>query len=120
MNPASRISLAKLLGSAFALALLTTSARGDVIMDWNAKADAIGIEKQISNVPNARGQAMLHVAMFEAVNAIDKRYAPYKLNLVADRTTSQEAAAASAAHDLLLTLYPDQKVDLHSTLPASL
>ena len=36
------------------------------------------------NSANARGQAMLHVAMFEAVNAIDKRYAPYKLNLAAD------------------------------------
>src|SRR5258708_31925210 len=116
MNPASRISLAKLLGSAFALALLTTSARGDVIMDWNAKADAIGIEKQISNVPNARGQAMLHVAMFEAVNAIDKRYAPYKLNLVADRGTSREAAAASAAHDVLVA----QKPDLDAMLAASL
>ena len=54
-------------------------------MDWNAKADAIAIEKQLPNAPNARGQAMLHIAMFEAVNAIDRRYAPYKLNLTADR-----------------------------------
>ena len=106
--------------SAFAMALLSTSARSDVIMDWNAKADAIGIEKQVSNAPNARGQAMLHVAMFEAVNAIDKRYAPYKLNLIADGTTSREAAAASAAHDVLLALYPDQKSDLDATLATSL
>jgi hypothetical protein len=89
-------------------------------MDWNAKADAIGIEKQLPNAPNARGQAMLHVAMFEAVNAIDRRYAPYKLNLIADRTASREAAAASAAHDVLLALYPDQKPDLDATLAASL
>ena len=67
------------------MALLATAARSDVIMDWNAKADAIAVEKQLPNAPNARGQAMLHVAMFEAVNAIDRRYAPYKLNLVADR-----------------------------------
>jgi hypothetical protein len=89
-------------------------------MDWNAKADAIGIEKQLPNVPNARGQAMLHVAMFEAVNAIDRRYAPYKLNLAAERTTSKEAAAASAAYDILVALYPDQKADLDATLAASL
>ena len=76
------------------MALLATPARADVIMDWNAKADAIAIEKQIPNAANARGQAMLHVAMFEAVNAIDRRYAPYKLNLAADRGTSREAAAA--------------------------
>ena len=119
MKPASRIPLALLTGT-FAVALMTIPARGDVIMDWNAKADAIGIDKQVANAPNARGQAMLHVAMFEAVNAIDRRYAPYKLNLVADRGTSREAAAATAAHDVLLALYPDQKSDLGATLAASL
>jgi hypothetical protein len=102
------------------IALLTTAARGDVIMDWNAKADAIGIDKQLPNAPNARGQAMLHVAMFEAVNAIDKRYAPYRLKLTADSTSSREAAAATAAHGILLSLYPDQKPDLDATLATSL
>jgi hypothetical protein len=119
MKPALGISGATLLASVLAVAL-TSSARGDVIMDWNAKADAIGIEKQLSNVPNGRGQAMLHVAMFEAVNAIDRRYAAYKLNLAAERTTSKEAAAASAAYEILVALYPDQKADLDATLAASL
>ena len=120
MKPATRIRPAIVLAGAFAVALMTTPARSDVVMDWNAKADAIGIEKQVPNASNARGQAMLHVAMFEAVNAIDRRYAPYKLNLVADRTASREAAAASAAHDVLLALYPDQKPDLDAALAASL
>ena len=99
---------------------LSSPAKADVVMDWNAKADAIGIEKQLLNTANARGQAMLHVAVFEAVNAIDKRYTPYKLNLPADRGTSREAAAASAAHDVLVALYPDQKPDLDATLATSL
>ena len=120
MKPASRINRATFFTSLVAVALLTSSARCDVIMDWNAKADTIGIEKQLPNVPNARGQAMLHVAMFEAVNAIDRRYAPYKLNLAAERTTSKEAAAASAAYDILVALHPDQKADLDATLAASL
>ena len=120
MKPASRINRATFFTSLVAAALLTSSARCDVIMDWNAKADAIGIEKQLANVPNARGLAMLHIAMFEAVNAIDRRYAPYKLNLAAERTTSKEAAAASAAYDILVALYPDQKADLDATLAASL
>ena len=123
MKPASRIRsripLALLTGT-FAVALMTIPARGDVIMDWNAKADAIAIDKQILNAANARGQAMLHVAMFEAVNAIDRRYTPYKLNLVADHGTSREAAAATAAHDVLLALYPDQKSDLDAMLSTSL
>lgn len=120
MKPSSRINRAILLASALAAALLAAPARGDVIMDWNAKADAIAAEKQLVNVPNARGLAMLHLAMFEAVNAIERRYAPYRLNLAADRSTSKEAAAASAGYEVLLTLYPDQKPGLDAALAASL
>jgi hypothetical protein len=120
MQLVSKLTLAPWLAGVCASLLLATPASSDVIMDWNAMADAIGIEKQLVNVPNARGQAMLHLAMFEAVNAIERRYAPYKLNLVADRTASKEAAAAAAAYDILLNLYPDQKSGLDSTLAASL
>jgi hypothetical protein len=108
------------IAAALAFALPVIPAKADVIMDWNAKADAIGFEKQLANSANSRAQAMLHVAVFEAVNAIDKRYAPYKLNLTADRGTSREAAAVSAAHDVLVALYPDQKADLDVTLATSL
>jgi hypothetical protein len=109
-----------ILAAVLTVALPAVPAKADVIMDWNAKADAIGIEKQLVNSANSRAQAMLHVAVFEAVNAIDKRYTPYKLNLTADRGTSREAAAASAAHDVLVALYPDQKADLDATLATSL
>jgi hypothetical protein len=118
MKPISRFSLAIWISGA--LALSATAARSDVIMDWNAKADAIAVEKQLLNASNARGQAMLHIAMFEAVNAIDRRYAPYKLNLTADRAASREAAAAAAAYDVLLALHPDKKADLDATLAGSL
>jgi hypothetical protein len=64
--------------------------------------------------------SMLHIAMFEAVNAIERRYAPYKLTLSADRSTSKDAAAATAAHDVLLSIYPDQKAALDAALAASL
>ena len=120
MQPKLKINLAIWIASTCLSVLLTSPASSDVIMDWNAKAEAIGVEKQLVNVPNARGQAMLHVAMFEAVNAIERRYAPYKLNLESDRTASKEAAAASAAHGILLNLYPDQKPDLDTALAASL
>jgi hypothetical protein len=120
MQPTSRINLATLLGSVFAAALLTAPARSDVIMDWNAKADAIATEKRTATPTHGRGLAMLHLAMFEAVNAIERRYTPYKLNLTADRNTSKEAAAASAGYDVLLALYPDQKADLDMTLAKAL
>jgi hypothetical protein len=95
-------------------------ARADVIMDWNAKVDAIAAEKQILPAPHSRTLSMMHVAMFEAVNAIDRRYAPYKLSLSADRSTSREAAAAVAAHDVLMSVYPDLKPDLDATLTNAL
>lgn len=120
MRPRSGLSQVIRIGSALAAALFATAARGDVIMDWNAKADALAVEKQLPNAPNTRGQAMLHIAMFEAVNAIDRRYAPYKLNLTADKAASREAAAAAAAYDVLLALHPDKKADLDATLAASL
>jgi hypothetical protein len=109
-----------LLSGAFATALFAEPARSDVITDWNAKADAIAAEKQVPPIPHSRALSMLHVAMFEAVNAIERRYATYKLNLSADRATSKEAAAASAAYDILLGVYPDHKAALDATLAASL
>ena len=94
------------------------AARADVIMDWNAKGDAIAAEKQV--LLQTRVMSMLHIAMFEAVNAIERKYAPYKLTLSADRTTSKDAAAAAAAHDVLLAIYPDQETMLDAALSASL
>ena len=106
-----------------ATALATVSAavaRADVVMDWNAKADAIAAEKQVLPAQHSRALSILHVAMFEAVNAIERRYAPYKLTLSADRSTSKEAAAAAAAYDVLLAIYPDQKPGLDAAMTASL
>jgi hypothetical protein len=105
----------------FTIALATVFARAayaDVIMDWNAKGDAIAAEEQV--LLPTRVMSMLHIAMFEAVNAIERRYTPYKLTLSADRSTSKDAAAATAAHDVLLSVYPDQKAALDTALAASL
>jgi hypothetical protein len=118
MTPISRFLLAIWISGA--LALSAAAARADIIMDWNAKADTLAIEKQLLNAANSRGQAMLHIAMFEAVNAIDRRYAPYRLKLTAEKNVSREAAAAAAAYDVLLALHPDKKADLDATLATSL
>src|SRR5882762_6797022 len=119
MKLISTMRITILLATAFA-AVFTGAACADTIMDWNAKADAIAAEKQILPAPHSHTVSMLHIAMFEAVNAVERRYAPYKLTLSADRTTSKEAAAAAAAHDVLLAVYPDQKSELGAALAASL
>lgn len=99
---------------------LALPARADVIRDWNLKGEAIAIEKRLLPPPNARGMAMLHVAMFEAVNAIERRYAPYRSALPAERGVSAQAAAAAAARDVLTALHPDQQAALDALLQSQL
>ena len=101
-----------LLAGVVAAAFVPAPTRADIIMDWNTKSDEIAAQNKFLPLNHSRGTAILHVAMFEAVNAIEGRYLPYKLNLTADRSTSKEAAAASAGHDILLALYPDQQSSL--------
>ena len=96
------------------------SARANVIVDWNAKAELMAVKKKMLPPPNARGMAIMHIAMFEAVNAVERRYAPYRLNLTAARNVSKEAAAAAAAHAVLMALHPGEQEVLNAALLASL
>lgn len=98
------------------LCLVTCPARSDVIAEWNMKADAVAADKSLTPAMQARGLAMLHVAMFEAVNAIEGRFTPYKLALRADPDASSAAAAAAAGYEVLVALYPDWKPDLDTSL----
>lgn len=109
------------IGTSLAILIaMTAPARADVISDWGARAIAIGVEKQMPNAPLTRGLAMMHVAMFEAVNAVERRYVPYKLDLTTDPSTSKETAAATAAHAVLVQLHPDQKSALDQALQSNL
>jgi hypothetical protein len=72
------LALAPLAGIPYAIA-------ADVVTDWGARGVAIGAEKQLPNARYTRNLAMMHVAMFEAVNAVDRRYEPYKLDLPGDK-----------------------------------
>jgi len=84
----ARLSSALALFAGAATLVLATSfgARADMVTDWNARAEAIHIAKQrLSPAAAAREMAILHVSMFEAINAIERRYASYKLNLGAEK-----------------------------------
>jgi hypothetical protein len=103
------------------LALLLTApvnaATGNVITDWDAKA--VGIVQTGTAPPPPLGfrtMAILHSAMFDAVNSIEPRYKPYKVRLAATPDTSKEAAAAAAAVAVLVKLFPDAAADVQSTL----
>jgi hypothetical protein len=98
------------------VACAAASARADVITDWNAQADLIAASHKVASPPHSRTLALMHVAMFEAVNAIERRYQPYRLSLVADRRTSPEAAAAVAGYTVLVAIYPEEKAEIEKTL----
>ena len=83
---------------AAALTCLAAPAVANVITDWDAKAVAVAAPAPVGQ----RELAMVHVAMFDAVNSIERRYRPYLVQLTAPKTTSQEAAAAAAAATVLV------------------
>ncbi|HKA72078.1 MAG TPA: vanadium-dependent haloperoxidase [Xanthobacteraceae bacterium] len=120
MTWSTRTAPAIVLAAAFAALLPTPPVRADVVTDWNARAETIAIEKQTTPAYNARQMAILQVAVFEAVNAIERRYAPYRLTLTAERTLSKDAAAAAAAHAALVAFHPERQEALDAALAASL
>src|SRR6266446_728644 len=95
----------------------------DPVVQWNRIL--IGIVRtpgaQPATVHPTRSFAMLHAAIYDAVNAIDRTHAPYLIRLRnAPRGASQQAAAASAAHDVLVSLYPALSVQLDAQFDQSL
>ena len=75
------------------------AACANVIADWDEKA--INLLKPLPNYPAERVMGMVHCAMFDAVNSIERRYRPYLVQLTAEPSTSKEAAAAAAAATVL-------------------
>jgi PAP2 superfamily len=84
------------------------SAFANVITDWDEKAVAAvtPLASLGGTTPYMaqRMMAMVHAAMFDAVNSIERRYRPYQVQLPATPTTSKEAAAAAAAATVLATI----------------
>jgi len=114
-----RVGLRILLAGSL-LVSLHGAVRADMISDWNEKAVNAGNTARVGNFPTARNIAMVHLAMFEALNSIEPRYTPYRARLSADPDASREAAAASAAHAVLVRVYPEQGPELDKALQASL
>jgi hypothetical protein len=86
--------------------LATGPLSADVITDWNENGVTFATGR-MAPAAGLRMIAIMHVAMFDAVNSIERRYRPYLVQLPADAATSKEAAAAAAAGAVLEGLYPD-------------
>src|SRR5215831_8934259 len=82
------------------------SARGDVVTDWNnAALDAIRTGRTAPPIAS-RSLAILHTAMYDAVNGIARTHEPYLVPSGGPASVSREAAASAAAHETLVHLFP--------------
>jgi hypothetical protein len=98
----------------------------DSLRHWNEVAvDTSGVDhtsapsnsgrvfgEQLGPGRASRAMAIVHIAVFDAMNAIVGGYQSYTGLAAAPVNTSVRAAVAAAAHDTLIALYPSQKMDL--------
>jgi PAP2 superfamily len=118
----SRMILTVLVVCLATVTIPASPVRADVVMDWNAHAARAIVTVGGQVPPRALIRlAMVHLAIYDAVNAIEGgRFEPYASLPVVDRPASAEAAAATAAYDVLLALFPAQAADLDAKYAASL
>jgi hypothetical protein len=108
-----------LLATCVAVVGVPATAKADLVTDWNAitvgtvPGDAV-VNRQ------ARAMAMVHAAMFDAMNAIRRQYSA-ALVTIRDIPghASREMAGAQAAHDVLVALFPAKKAQLDANLAAT-
>jgi hypothetical protein len=102
----------------------------DTLRHWNRVAvDTSGLDhtpvsagesrifgEQLGPGRSSRAMAIVHIAIFDAVNAFDGRYRSYSGSRPAPRGASLDAAIAQAAHDTLVALFPSQQPALDELL----
>jgi PAP2 superfamily len=115
-----------ILGAALALAMVAAighdaaanGSRAEVVLKWNQLVQST--LPPPGNPLTPRFYAMAHIAMFDAINAIDREFAPYRVRLGSWVWGSPHAAAAQAAHDVLVALNPAAATTYDDALAADL
>jgi hypothetical protein len=90
------------------------------VLEWNQ----VFIDTLIAtNTPNSSSQrlgAIVHTAIFDAFNGIERRYQPVFVHGAAFRGASRRAAIIAAAYTALVNLFPSQKTSLDERYQSSL
>lgn len=89
----------------------------NVVIEWNQILQTLFGP---APSPALRALPMLHIAMFDAINAIEDVYTPYRLHIKASHGASTEVAAAQAARDVLTALFPAQQTTFDAALESQL
>ena len=93
------------------------------VLQWNKTLLAIVRTPgaQPTSIHSTRSFAIMHAAIYDAVNAIDGSHTPYLIHFTSvSPIASQEAAASAAAHKVLVTLYPTFQATLDAQFQQSL
>ena len=112
MVPRTLLFSAMLLAaiSPFGLGHGLAAPAGDPVLAWNAYAGDAAIKACMNALDNddplheSRMYAMMHIAVHDALNAIDRKYQPYAYDKKAEQGASPGAAVATAARDVLSQL----------------
>src|SRR5262245_59182273 len=102
------------------MTMCAATAHADVVTDWNQIAIDTLKAANINVNPWSRSMAMMHVAMSDAINTVQGRYATYTAKLPAAPNSSAEAAAVSAARHILIQLLPAQRAKIDEAYADSL
>ena len=92
----------------------------DQVLEWNQIFVETLIATNTANSLSQRLGAIVHTAIFDAYNGIEKRYTPIFLHNDAPNGASRRAAVIAAAYTALAGLFPSRKPALDASYAASL
>jgi hypothetical protein len=90
------------------------------VLEWNQIFVDMLVATNTANSASQRLGAIVHTAIFDAYNGIEKRFAPLFVREQAPRGASGRAAIVSAGYTALVGLFPSQKPALDARHEASL
>lgn len=115
------MSKSHLLSLFLALSIGTRAAGDDAVARWNRAAIEVGAKAyELDPLTESRTLAMMHVAMHDALNAVERRYAAHTSSPAAAPGASPDAAVAAAAHGVLSALLPDARTTFDAVLEETL
>ena len=94
----------------------------EVILQWNRvlMETILTPGQHPATIMPVRSYAIMHAAMFDAVNSIEGSHTPYLTDVPGSQNASVQAAAAQAARDVLVGLYPTRVAVFDAELAVSL
>jgi hypothetical protein len=94
--------------------------RPNQVLEWNQIFVDTLIATNTANSSSQRLGAIVHTAIFDAYNGIERRYEPVFVHATAPRGASRRAAVIAAAYSVLVGLFPSRQAALDESYAASL